>query len=133
MAFALTTDPASLARALIHRLRMSRRFVYGTLAAIQFLPALAEDARVARLIARGAVEPGQSWNYLRKTLAGLSPGIGLMLLAGAVRRASSAALAMELRGLSGTRPASAWRVPRATGRDGVLAFCGVLIVLLLCL
>jgi energy-coupling factor transport system permease protein len=131
MAFALTTDPSDLARALVHRVGVSRRFAFGTLAAVQFLPALAEDARIARLIARGAVEPGRGWTGLRRAVAGLSFGTGVMLLAGAIRRAGAAALAMELRGLSGDRPASAWSVPRATRKDGVLAACAILLVLAL--
>ena len=125
MAFALTTEPAALARALVHRARLPRRFVYGTLAAIQFLPALAEDARLSRLIARGAAGPvggsGRGFAALRRALAGFSPGIGLMLLAGAIRRAGAAALAMELRGLSAARPVAPWRVPHRTARDEAFA------------
>ena len=37
MLFAYTTEPADLGRALVHRLHLPRRFVYGALAAIQFL------------------------------------------------------------------------------------------------
>jgi len=122
MAFAFTTEPADLARALIHRTRLPHRFVHGALSAIQFLPALAEEARMARMIARASLRPSRSraLTRLRESVAGFGPGFGMVLLAGAVRRAGSAAIAMELRGLSADRRPSAWRVPRATRRD--LAF-----------
>jgi energy-coupling factor transport system permease protein len=121
MGFAFTTEPADLARALIHRTRLPHRFVHGALAAIQFLPALAEEARMARMVARASLRPSRARlaTWIRMRVAGLGPGFGMVLLAGAVRRAGSAAIAMELRGLSARRP-SAWRVPRATRRD--LAF-----------
>jgi len=122
MGFAFTTEPADLARALIHRTRLPHRFVHGALAAIQFLPALAEEARMARMIARASLKPSRNRALarLRESVAGLGPGFGMALLAGAVRRAGSAAIAMELRGLSAQRRPSAWRVPHATRRD--LAF-----------
>ncbi len=117
IAFALTTDPADLARALIARLRLPRRFVHGALAAVQFLPGLAEEARIARLTARAGLPPGVS--APRRFATGLHPGIGMVLLAGAVRRANAAALAMELRGLGAARAPLTWRVPRFRWRDAV--------------
>ena len=126
MAFAYTTEPADLGRVLVHRARLPRRFVYGTLAAIQFLPALAEDARMARTIARASIAGVPS--RLRLMLAGFNPTLGMTLLAGAVRRAGAAALAMELRGLSASGSATAWRVQRFQRRD--LAFIVVAIAAL---
>jgi energy-coupling factor transport system permease protein len=119
MLFAYTTEPADLGRALVHRLGFSRRFVFGALAAIQFLPSLAEEARLARIVARAAMPTGTA--RLRLWLAGLNPAIGIMLLAGAIRRAGTAALAMELRGLSATSGGSAWRVPRPGRADALFA------------
>ena len=122
-AFVLTTEPADLARALVARARLPRRFVYGALAAVQFLPALSEEARLARMLARTTVHldprrpPG--WNRFRLAWAGLAPGIGIILLAGAVRRASAAALAMDLRGLSTASGPLRWRVPRFGRGDAV--------------
>jgi energy-coupling factor transport system permease protein len=115
--FAYTTEPADLARALVHRLRLPGRFVHGALAATQFLPGLAEEARMARLVARASLPHPAS--RLRFALAGLGPGLLLTLLAGAIKRAGTAALAMELRGASLPGPHSAWRVPRFTRRDAV--------------
>ncbi len=124
MLFAYTTEPADLGRALVHRARLPRRFVYGTLAAIQFLPALADEVRMARLIARASIPDGPA-SGLRRSLAGLNPALGITLLAGAIRRAGSAALAMELRGLSATTRSSAWRVPRIRRRDVVFTLAAV--------
>lgn len=119
MLFACTTEPADLGRALVHRARLPRRFVFGALAAVQFLPALAEEARMARLIARAAL-PGGTPRW-RQAMAGLNPALGIILLAGAIRRAGTAALAMELRGLTAAASPSRWRVPRATARDAAFA------------
>lgn len=120
MLFAFTTEPGDLARALVHRARLPRRFVFGALAAIQFLPVLAEEARLARLVARAALPPGAS--RFAVAMAGVGVDAAIALLAGAIRRAGTAALAMELRGLSATSGAgSTWRVPRAGSRDVIFA------------
>jgi energy-coupling factor transporter transmembrane protein EcfT len=124
IAFALTTEPADLARALIARGRLPRRFVFGALAAIQFVPALREEARLARLTARAAQGAGGGLGW---RLAGLGPGLAIVLLAGALRRAGAAAIAMELRGL-GRAGALRWRAPRFGRRDAVfvtLALAGL--------
>lgn len=123
MVFAYTTEPADLGRALIRRAHLSRRFVYGTLAAIQFLPALAEDARMARMTARTSL--GGTPSRLRLALAGLNPMLGITLLSGAIRRAGAAALAMELRGLSSSGATTDWHVPRFMFRDLALIAAAV--------
>lgn len=127
--FALTTEPADLARALVARARLSPRFVYGALAAIQFLPGLAEEARMARMTARASLAHASGGGMRRRTrllFAGLNPGLALVLLAGAVRRASAAAIAMELRGLGVATAPPTWRVPQFTVRDAV--FCAAAII-----
>lgn len=125
--FAFTTAPGDLARALIHRARLPRRFVFGALAAVQFLPLLVEEARLARLVARAALPPDAGRPSL--ALAGLRPDGAIALLAGAIRRAGTAALAMELRGLSvATGAGTAWRVPRAGWRDAVFVALTVLVL-----
>ncbi len=124
MLFAYTTEPADLGRVLVHRLHMPRRFVYGTLAAIQFMPALAEEARMARMIARASVPAGPGAGF-RRFWAGLNPGLGITLLAGAIRRAGTAALAMELRGLTATTRTSPWRVPQVATRDIVFTLAAI--------
>ncbi len=102
---------------------MPRRFVFGAFAAIQFLPPLADEAR---MIARAAM-PGGAPRW-RQALAGFNPALGIILLSGAIRRAGTAALAMEMRGLTAAAATSDWRVPRPEGRD--LAFAVVAIALL---
>ncbi len=127
IAFALTTEPAALARALVARGRLPRRFVFGTLAAIQFVPALREEARIARLTARSALAPGSG--RLRRRFAGIGPALGIVLLAGAVRRAGAAAISMELRGLGRART-YAWHVPRFGARDAVFIALALALLLL---
>lgn len=130
MLFAFTTAPGDLARALVHRARLPRRFVFGALAAIQFLPVLAEEARLARLVARAALPSDAS--RLALALAGLRADAVIALLAGAIRRAGTAALAMELRGLSvASGVGSAWRVPRVGRRDVVFAALTLAVLALL--
>ena len=124
MLFAYTTEPADLGRALVHRLHLPRRFVYGALAAIQFLPALAEEARMARLIARASIPAGPGSGF-RRVLAGINPSLGITLLAGAIRRAGTAALAMELRGLNAATRSSPWRVPSIATRDIVFTLSAI--------
>jgi energy-coupling factor transporter transmembrane protein EcfT len=129
IAFALTTEPADLARALIGRMHLPRRFVHGTLAAVQFLPALAEEARMTRLVARTAIVAGDGHPLilrLRQRLAGLGLPLGINLLAGAVRRAGAAAIAMELRGLLTPGVQSSWRIPPFTPRDAVFGVGAIL-------
>lgn len=136
-AFVLTTEPADLARTLVARAGLPRRFVYGALAAVQFLPALSEEARLARMIARTLVRPAPRrprwWNRLHLALAGLGPGIGIVLLAGAVRRASAAALAMDLRGLSAAHAPIRWRVPLFRRGDAVFVVLAAGFGVLACL
>jgi energy-coupling factor transport system permease protein len=130
MLFAFTTAPGDLARALVHRAGLPRRFVFGALAAIQFLPMLAEEARLARLVARAALPPGAS--RLSFAFAGLRADVVIILLAGAIRRAGTAALAMEMRGLSiASGRGTAWRVPRPGRRDAVFVALTLLLLALL--
>jgi energy-coupling factor transporter transmembrane protein EcfT len=114
--------PGDLARAIEAR-GVPRRWVYGTLAAVQFLPALAEDYRMLRLVALPAAGPSR-W---RRWLAGRTPESFLVLLAGAIRRASAAALSMQLRGLTATSRASGWRHRSFTTADWLL--CGGAVLL----
>jgi energy-coupling factor transport system permease protein len=109
LAFAQTTRADDLARALEQNAGLPRRYVQGVLAAIQFLPALAEDYRMLRLLQRGAVSTGGRLARARAWMAGLSPDLLLVLFAGALRRAGAAALSMQMRGLGETTRPTAWR------------------------
>lgn len=107
LAFAETTRADDLARGLEQNAGLPRRLVQGVLAAIQFLPALADDYRMLRLLQpRGGGGPRAR---LRASLAAVSPDVLLVLFAGALRRASAAALSMQMRGLGPYTRASAWR------------------------
>ena len=120
LGYVLTTPAAGLARALVHRAGMPRRIVCGTLAAVQFLPGLAEELRMARLVARAALpDPARGGPIVaavRRWGAGLGPSVIVTLLAGAMRRADTAAIALELRGVAGPGRPTPWRVARF-GRD----------------
>jgi energy-coupling factor transport system permease protein len=134
--FALTTAPGDLARQLTQRWGLPQRFVHGALAAVQFMPGLADEARMARMIARSAEATGDGGLAARWRLfaAGWRPGLALTLLAGAIRRASAAALAMQLRGLTATSPPSRWGRRAFDRRDAVfMAIAGAALALLLSL
>ncbi len=113
IAFAESTSAADLARALVQQWKVSRRFVYGALAAIQFMPATAEDYRIARLIARAAVDerpaPNRITRHFRLWIAGRTLDAFLVLFAGALRRAGHAAISMQMRGLGSANPTEDWR------------------------
>ena len=118
LAFAETTRADDLARALEQNARVPRRLVQGVLAAIQFLPALAEDYRMLRLL-QPVESPGLA-GRLRAALAAISPDVLLVLFAGALRRASAAALSMQMRGLCPHTQASPWRRREMDGSDLML-------------
>jgi energy-coupling factor transport system permease protein len=124
VAFAAATDPSALARALTQQLGFPRRFVHGALAAIQFMPALIEDYRMARLTALSALDPAPASGWFvrrwRVFIAGRTPETGLLLMAAALRRAGDAALSMQLRGLSAARPRGGWRRQPFGWRDAAL-------------
>jgi energy-coupling factor transport system permease protein len=129
LAFAETTRADDLARALEQNAGLPRRTVQGVLAAIQFLPALAEDYRLHRLLHRGSVAPGRRFARLRRGLAGLSPDLALVLFAGALRRAGEAALSMQMRGLGPGTPASSWRRRDPGPADAVVVAAALGLVL----
>jgi energy-coupling factor transporter transmembrane protein EcfT len=125
LAFAETTRADDLARSLEQNAGLPRRLVQGVLAAIQFLPALADDYRMLRLLQpRG---DGSVGARLRAGLAAVSPDVLLVLFAGALRRAGAAALSMQMRGLGPHTAASAWR--RKNLRQGDLALVAGAVIL----
>jgi energy-coupling factor transporter transmembrane protein EcfT len=122
-----TTRPGDLARALEQQTGLPRRIVYGVLAAIQFLPALAEDYRMLRLVAVAAANEAPSGSRLaralRRGLAGRTLDGLLVLLAGAIRRAHTTALSLQMRGLTAASRPSQWRRRRMTPADWL--FCAL--------
>lgn len=116
------TRPGDLARA-VEAAGVHRRWVYGVLAAVQFLPALADDYRMLRLLALAAAPDTR----MRRLLAGRTPESFLVLLAGALRRASAAALSMQVRGLNDASRSTRWRHRSFTAADWCLCGAAVLI------
>lgn len=118
------TRPGDLARA-VEAAGVPRRWVYGVLAAVQFLPALADDYRMLRLLDLAAGRDTR----LRRLLAGRTPDSFLILLAGALRRASAAALSMQMRGLNDRSQGGHWRHQPFAAADWCL--CGAVVLIAL--
>ena len=126
--FALTTDPSGFIKALMANWRLSPRIGYALFSALHLVPDLAAQAQQIRLARamRGGGPP--------RRIPGPFEAASLVvpLLAYAIRRASRAAIAMEVRGLDGrTRTITA--APRLGRRDGwfvlsALGLLGLLIV-----
>jgi energy-coupling factor transporter transmembrane protein EcfT len=80
---------------------------------------------MARLVARAALpDPargGRMVAAVRRWAAGLGPAVIVTLLAGAMRRADTAAIALELRGVAGPGQPTPWRVARFERDDAVFA------------
>ena len=93
----LTTDPTTLVRSLVQTARMPARLAYPLLAALRFLPLLAEEWQTIRLAQRvrgqGRVGGPRGWIRAQRRLL-------LPLLAGAIRRADRVAVAMDSRGFA---------------------------------
>ena len=115
-AFVRTTDPGDLVHAAMRHLRLPQAMGFGLFAMAQIPPALRQDYEAIRL-AR-AQRAGRVPRRIPspRELAGLV----VPLMAGAVSRADRAALAMELRGLSVSRPYCSGR--RFTLRQGDAVF-----------
>lgn len=112
-----TIEPTELADALVEHLHASPRFAVGALAALRLLPVFVREwevrglARRARGVEADRTAPGRLAAFPERTFG---------LLAGAIRRATALALAMDARGF-GARPCRTLARPRAFGpRDGVL-------------
>ena len=114
-----TIEPTELSDALIQHLRAPARFAVGALAAIGLLPLFAREWEVRALARRArGIDDG------RGPLAVLSfPARTFGLLVGAIRRATSLALAMDARGF-GSRPCRTLARPRAFDVRDVLLVAG---------
>ena len=94
--FALTTDATFLIDSLVQLLGVSPRFAYGTLAAYQAVPRLAEDLSTLRSARR--LRGLREWH----------PRLIIGLLVRAIRHADQLAIAMDARGF-GAGPRSTYR------------------------
>ncbi|HXG26738.1 MAG TPA: energy-coupling factor transporter transmembrane component T [Candidatus Binatia bacterium] len=105
--FALTTDATFLIDSMVQLARVSPRFAYGTLAAYQALPRLAEDLGTLRATRR--LRGLREWH----------PRLVVGLLVRAIRHADQLAIAMDARGF-GTGPRTSYRVVRWQFLDAVV-------------
>ena len=118
-----TIDPTELADALVEHLRAPARFAVGTLAALRLLPLFAREWEVRALARRArGIDDG------RGPLALASfPARTFGLLVGAIRRATSLALAMDARGF-GSRPCRTTARPRAFRARDLALVAGALVI-----
>jgi energy-coupling factor transport system permease protein len=114
--FALTTDATYLIDSLVQLARVSPRFAYGTLAAYQAVPRLADDL--------GTIRSARRLRGLREW----HPRLIVGLLVRAIRHADQLAIAMDARGF-GSGPRTTYRPVRWTLLDAVIAMAGILIVI----
>lgn len=118
--FVRVTDPGALVRALMANARLSPRIGYALFAMMNAAPMILEDLRAMR-IAR-AMRKGQAPRRapgLREALSLVTP-----LLAGAIRRASWTAVAMEARGLARGGAPTIMDAPRWRRRDTLTCALG---------
>jgi energy-coupling factor transporter transmembrane protein EcfT len=113
--FALTTDATYLIDSLVQLGRVSPRFAYGTLAAYQAVPRLAEDLGTLRAARR--LRGLREWH----------PRLIIGLLVRAIRHADQLAIAMDSRGF-GMGPRTTYRPVRWAPLDAVVAVAGIAIL-----
>ena len=119
--FALTLEPGAFLRALMGQARLSPRLGFALMATLLISADLPPD--FARLRAARAMRQGRAlsrWPGLRDSAACLVP-----LLAGAIRRAGHAALAMESRGFTPDRARTLRDVPAVRPADLLFAAGGL--------
>ncbi|HEX3264475.1 MAG TPA: energy-coupling factor transporter transmembrane component T, partial [Candidatus Limnocylindrales bacterium] len=110
--FALTTDATFLIDSLVQLARVSPRFAYGTLAAYQAVPKLAEDLGTLRAARR--LRGLREWH----------PRLIVGMLVRAIRHADQLATAMDARGF-GSGPRSTYRPVRWQLLDAVVALSAI--------
>jgi energy-coupling factor transport system permease protein len=113
--FALTTDATYLIDSLVQRARVSPRFAYGTLAAYQAVPKLADDLGTLRAVRR--LRGLREWH----------PRLIVGMLVRAIRHADQLAIAMDARGF-GSGPRSTYRPVRWQPLDAVVAIAALVIL-----
>lgn len=113
--FALTTDATYLVDSLVQLARVSPRFAYGTLAAYQAIPRLAEDLGTLRSARR--LRGLREWH----------PRLIVGLLVRAIRHADQLAVAMDARGFA-SGPRSTYRPIRWTPLDAIVGVAALAIL-----
>ncbi len=112
LVFIRTTEPQDLILSLIHQLHLNFRVAYGTMVGYRMLPAFQSDLQTIRAAqrARGVDEKRgliHWWARMRR--------YAIPLLAGAVRKASRVAVAMDARAF-GALPSRTYRRRMTVGR-----------------
>jgi energy-coupling factor transport system permease protein len=113
--FGLTTDATHLIDSLVQLARVSPRFAYGTLAAYQAVPRLAEDLGTLRAARR--LRGLREWH----------PRLIVGLLVRAIRHADQLGIAMDSRGF-GSGPRTTYRPVRWTLLDAVVGTAALAIL-----
>jgi energy-coupling factor transport system permease protein len=113
--FALTTDATYLIDSLVQLARVSPRFAYGTLAAYQAVPRLAEDLSTLRSARR--LRGLREWH----------PRLIVGLLIRAIRHADQLAIAMNARGFA-TGRRTTYRPVRWKPLDAIVGLAGIAIL-----
>lgn len=126
-AFIRTTDPSDFVQALMQRTRLPAHIGFSIFCALQFLPALRDEARQIRMARRMRRQRRvRGWTPLQETA-----GLAIPLLASTMRKASRAAISMEARGLQRTMVRTSLRASTFVPADGVFLLCsGALVVLI---
>ncbi|TVQ27750.1 MAG: energy-coupling factor transporter transmembrane protein EcfT [Spirochaetaceae bacterium] len=128
LVFVASTDPTLFVLSLMHQLRVKPRIAYSALAAYRYLPMLQQELEQIRAAhrLRGMGEHGGLRGRVQRIYRYTIP-----LLAGALRRATRVAAAMEARAFSGERE-SWYRTVGVRKRDfvylvGIMVLMGVII------
>ncbi len=112
-----STDPTDLGDALIQNARVPARFALGALAGLRLVPLLGQEWRLLGLARRArGVAAGRSPSARIRLFAGQS----FALLAGAIRRGTRLAVAMDARGFDSGAARTAARVQRFGPADWLL-------------
>ncbi len=118
---AASMDPTGLADSLVTRLRVGPRVAYSVLAGLRLLPLLADEWRVLARASRARGLGGRG-PVARLRLFG---SIAFRLLVSALRRGGRLALALDARGLTGSRDRTIARPMRWRIRDTLSCLLGL--------
>ena len=118
---AASMDPTGLADSLVARLRVGPRVAYSVLAGLRLLPLLADEWRVLARASRARGMGGRG-PVARLRLFG---SIAFRLLVSALRRGGRLALALDARGLTGSRDRTIARPMRWRMRDTLSCLLGL--------
>jgi energy-coupling factor transport system permease protein len=111
LVFVRTTEPQRLVLSLVHQLRLNYRVAFSTLVGYRMLPLLQSDYRTIQAAqrVRGAAQRRGFWHAWSRARR-----FALPLLAGAVRRASRVAIAMDARAF-GSHSKRTYRIRMTVG------------------